>query len=83
VSLGGVFSLEQPSGSLLEFYPTWRFVLTMLFQNGGPRAAISLAFSVRWLLQNRFGRLHILKVKIDSKKDISPAYPLHMHAFLL
>ena len=46
-SLGGVWSLEQPSGSLLEFYPTWRFTLNaickclghhsvrVLFFNGG------------------------------------------------
>lgn len=29
-SLGGVWSLEQPSGSLLEFYPTWRFTLNAI-----------------------------------------------------
>ena len=41
-ALGGAWSLEQPSGSLLEFYPTWRFILASIFRCGGDRAVISL-----------------------------------------
>ena len=41
-ALGGAWTLEQPSGSLLEFYPTWRFVLAAICKSGGPFAAMDL-----------------------------------------
>ena len=41
-ALGGLWSLEQPGGSLLEFYPTWRFVLHSISKIGGPYSVISL-----------------------------------------
>ena len=37
-ALGGVWSLEQPSGALTEFYPAFREMLTNMFENGGPMA---------------------------------------------
>lgn len=42
MALGGFWSLEQPSGSLLEFYPTWRFILQSAVNCGGPFAVLSL-----------------------------------------
>lgn len=41
-ALGGAWTLEQPSGSLLEFYPTWRFILGAICKSGGPFAAMTL-----------------------------------------
>lgn len=41
-ALGGAWTLEQPSGSLLEFYPTWRFILGAICKCGGPFAAMTL-----------------------------------------
>lgn len=41
-SLGGHWSVEQPSGSLLEFYPSWRAILRSIFNSGGPDAAWAL-----------------------------------------
>ena len=36
--LGGAWSLEQPSGSLWEFYPAWRQTIRNIFDCGGPFA---------------------------------------------
>lgn len=33
--LRGAWTLEQPNGSVLEFYPTWRTVLRNIFSVGG------------------------------------------------
>lgn len=41
-ALGGVWTLEQPSGSLLEFYPAWREVMCNIFRCGGEYAAMYL-----------------------------------------
>ena len=51
-ALGGAWSLEQPSGSLLEFYPTWRFIMNMVCNSGGPQAVISLDFRFLSWLEN-------------------------------
>ena len=40
-ALGGAWSLEQPSGSLLEYFPTWTYVVRKIFDNGGPEAVTS------------------------------------------
>ena len=37
--LGAVWSLEQPSGSLAEFYPAFREVIRSIFDSGGHHAA--------------------------------------------
>ena len=37
-ALGGVWSLEQPSGSLAEYYPSFREMLRNIFDIGGPTA---------------------------------------------
>lgn len=37
-ALGGVWTVEQPSGSVLEFYPTWRFITNKIFEHGGLHA---------------------------------------------
>ena len=39
-ALGGVWTLEQPSGSLLEYYPTWRETMNNIFRVGGPFAVL-------------------------------------------
>ena len=41
-ALDGVWTLEQPSGSLLEFYPAWREVMCNIFRCGGEYAAMYL-----------------------------------------
>lgn len=41
-ALDGVWSLEQPSGSLLEFHPAWREVVNSIFRCGGDYAAFCL-----------------------------------------
>ena len=38
-ALGGVWTLEQPEGSLLKFYPSWREVMNNVFRCGGEYAA--------------------------------------------
>ena len=43
-ALGGVWTLEQPSGSVLEYYPTWREVMCNIFRTGGDHAVFSLEF---------------------------------------
>ena len=42
--LGGAWTVEQPGGSLMEFFPTWRFVMQNLFRVGGPEAVRSSVF---------------------------------------
>lgn len=44
--LGGCWSLEQPGGSLLEYYPTWRMVIRKVFEWGGPYAVLHLVLIV-------------------------------------
>ena len=41
-ALGGVWSVEQPGGSLMEYFPTWRQVVQNIFSIGGPYAVSSL-----------------------------------------
>ena len=36
--LGGAWTLEQPRGSCLNFYPTFRYMLGQIFASGGPNA---------------------------------------------
>ena len=42
-ALGGIWTLEQPDGSLLKFHPTWREVLMNIFRCGGDFAVPYLA----------------------------------------
>ena len=35
VALGGWFGLEQPLGSVMEYYPAFRSMLAAIFKNGG------------------------------------------------
>lgn len=44
--LGGAWTVEQPGGSLMDFFPTWRFVVQNLFRVGGPAAVRSSVFLV-------------------------------------
>lgn len=37
-ALGGGWTLEQPNGSTLEFFPTFRSVMSNIFAVGGPNA---------------------------------------------
>ena len=57
-ALGGVWTLEQPSGSLLEYYPTWRQAMNMMFKCGGEYAvspSVLLGQAVQTML-NLFSR---------------------------
>lgn len=47
-ALGGAWSLEQPSGSLLEYYPLWREMLQHIFESGNE-------YTVRSLLEQEGG----------------------------
>lgn len=38
VACGGCFLLEQPFGSLFEFFPRWRYLVTMLQDVAGRHA---------------------------------------------
>ena len=58
VALGGLFTLEQPSGSLLEFYPTWRYVLSMICESGGTSAVMHL-----------HGNSSVLDICFDAAKN--------------
>lgn len=43
-ALGGVWILEQPSGSLLPFYPAFREVMQSIFETGGIQAVRALVW---------------------------------------
>ena len=45
---GGCFVLEQPGGSLLEYYPTWRKVLVNLYLVGREPAVAWMIFCCVW-----------------------------------
>ena len=47
-ALGGAWSVEQPSGSLLQFYPAWRETLQSIFQSGGAHAVGVLVHTSSW-----------------------------------
>ncbi|CAL1154504.1 unnamed protein product [Cladocopium goreaui] len=47
-ALGAAWTLEQPDGSVLEFYPAWRTVMQSIFAIGGPRAVCK----VKWWMQH-------------------------------
>ena len=40
--LGGLWTVEQPGGALLEFYPSWREIMNQLFEHGGPKCVTQL-----------------------------------------
>ena len=41
-ALGGVWTLEQPNGSLLEYYPVFRMMMRSIYECGGPNAVPNL-----------------------------------------
>ena len=49
--LGGTWALEQPSGSLLEFYPAFRHMLAAIFKWGGD-CAVGVLDQQMFVLQN-------------------------------
>ena len=63
-ALGGCWSLEQPSGSLLEFYPTWRFILLSICESGGPFAVMPLPRSMSSLCTRYALDMHLLKLSM-------------------
>ncbi len=40
--LGGVWSVEQPSGSILNYYPAWRALVQGVCNTGGPHSVSCL-----------------------------------------
>ena len=49
-ALGGAWSMEQPSGSLAEYYPSFREMLRNIFDIGGPTAVWVPMLSIEFLL---------------------------------
>ena len=49
--LGGAWTLEQPRGSCLNFYPTFRYMLGRIFASGGPEAVAWLSLALFWTVQ--------------------------------
>ena len=52
-ALGGLWSLEQPSGSVLEYYPTWRHLMAKIFDQGGVHSVpkvLSSHFCFAWFV---------------------------------
>ena len=45
-ALGGTWSVEQPDGSVLMFYPTFRYVLASIQMIGGPSSVQISVFHV-------------------------------------
>lgn len=43
--LGGVWSVEQPSGSILNYYPAWRALVQGVCNTGGPYSVSCLHLS--------------------------------------
>jgi hypothetical protein len=43
--LGGVWTAEQPGGSVLEFYPAWRAVMMQIFEAGGNQSVTLSSWS--------------------------------------
>ena len=62
VALGGVFVLEQPGGSLLEFYPTFRWALAQLIEIHGIDAAQNSVACIHLLIM-LIGMVHHLLLK--------------------
>ena len=48
-ALGAAWTLEQPDGSVLEFYPAWRTVMQSIFAIAGPRAVSVQHLARAWL----------------------------------
>ena len=48
--LGGLWSLEQPDGSVMNFYPSFRYMMDRVFAVGGPYAVVSPVLSITLLL---------------------------------
>ena len=52
--LGGLWTVEQPGGSLLEFYPSWREIMSRLFEHGGANCVTPLFWLKRIYVGNGF-----------------------------
>ena len=48
-AFGGAWTLEQPKGSVLEYYPRWRRMMQAVWDHGGPFAA-SDSVIANWFL---------------------------------
>ena len=64
--LGGCWVLEQPSGSTLEFYPTFRWVIAQLFAHGGVQSARGSAVLIDFQLK---AEVHIFVKVYHIKSD--------------
>ena len=65
-ALGGVWTLEQPSGSVLEYYPTFRWIMANIFTCGGNHA-VSCLFRFR-IIEIELDRINIWSVESSGKK---------------
>ena len=62
----GVWTLEQPSGSVLEYYPTFRWIMANIFTCGGNHA-VSCLFRFR-IIEIKLDRINIWSVESSGKK---------------
>ena len=58
-ALGAAWTLEQPDGSVLEFYPAWRTVMQSIFAISGPRAVSVQHLARCWLPKTLFSSVSI------------------------
>ena len=65
-ALGGVWTLEQPSGSVLEYYPTFRWIMANIFTCGGDYA-VSCLFGFR-IIHIESDRINFERLNHPKKK---------------
>ena len=70
-ALGAAWTLEQPDGSVLEFYPAWRTVMQSIFAIAGPRAVSVQHLVWAWLPKTLF-LCSVLIIFLTSSFDESP-----------
>ena len=75
-ALGGTWTLEQPNGSLLEFYPLFRMMMRSIYECGGPNAVPSL-FMGRVFILFVIGNISDLNKKSNLSTFINLRFRAH------
>ena len=73
-ALGGVWTLEQPSGSVLEYYPTFRWIMANIFTCGGDYA-VSCLFGFR-IMHIESDRINFERLNHPKKNNFSVRAPI-------
>lgn len=74
-ALGGVWTLEQPSGSVLEYYPTFRWIMANIFTCGGDYA-VSCLFGFR-IMHIESDRINFERLNHPKKKQLFSSSTYH------